>query len=393
VVRSWRLEPKKKPSGTYYVLVAGRDRERVSISLKYVTEAEAAVALVTIRQEEEKGTISRIIALHEENPEAAIKHLVGDPGVAELLPAPATDYGSMTLQEYYDAVYAPWRAADRPKSWRSERGHWGRILRELGPVKVRKIDAHVVADYMDGLRVEREGDRKGEVVSGTTKRLHRNALQQLLNRAERQKHIVQAPDLSRFKLRGSTKPVRERPEPLTLEEVVKLLKASAPKHRAMWAVGIGQGLRPSELQRLCWEHVRWEERTLDIPGEKTEESAATVPLTPLAYRELHAWWEKQEQPAEGVMFPSKKYEGKVVPYATVSGYRKALAAAAEAAGISKTVNPYLLRASFATLAWSLGIEKDVARRVLRHVDERMLDEVYCRPRPKDLVERVSAFDL
>ena len=42
-------------------------------------------------------------------------------------------------------------------------------------------------------------------------------------------------------------------------------------------------------------------------------------------------------------------------------------------------------------AWSLGIERDVTRRILRHVDEKMLDEVYCRPRPEELAERVKAF--
>ena len=36
---------------------------------------------------------------------------------------------------------------------------------------------------------------------------------------------------------------------------------------------------------------------------------------------------------------------------------------------------------------------DVARRVLRHTDDKMLDRVYCRPRPAELVRAVAAFDL
>ena len=55
--------------------------------------------------------------------------------------------------------------------------------------------------------------------------------------------------------------------------------------------------------------------------------------------------------------------------------------------------PYLLRHSFATLAWALDVPKDVARRVMRHTNDRMLDEVYTRPRPRDLVARLERFDL
>ena len=43
------------------------------------------------------------------------------------------------------------------------------------------------------------------------------------------------------------------------------------------------------------------------------------------------------------------------------------------------MTPYLLRHSFATIAWSIGVEKDVARRILRHTDLMTLENVYCRP--------------
>ena len=80
-------------------------------------------------------------------------------------------------------------------------------------------------------------------------------------------------------------------------------------------------------------------------------------------------------------------------YASITGYKHALETAARKAEIEHKVHPYLLRDSFATIAWSLGIEMDVARRILRHADETMLREVYCRPRPADLVAKVAAFDF
>jgi integrase len=140
---------------------------------------------------------------------------------------------------------------------------------------------------------------------------------------------------------------------------------------------------------LDWSDVDWAVPTLRIRGTKTEASADVVPLTPLAHRELKEWWTRCKEPTAGVIFPSDT--GKV--YQSSSAYKKPLETAAKRAKLGRDVYPYLLRDSFATIAWTVGIEKDIARRVLRHTDERMLDRVYCRPRPKDMVERLAAFDL
>jgi integrase len=127
-------------------------------------------------------------------------------------------------------------------------------------------------------------------------------VQALLNYAHRQKHIDGHVDLSVFRIEGSTKTVLKKADPLTLEELQKLMDASSPKHRVMWAVGAGEGLRPSELRRMCWEDVRFASPTLVVRGEKTEAAAAEIPLTPLAFRELRAWWMRQGQPSEGPVF-------------------------------------------------------------------------------------------
>jgi len=126
---------------------------------------------------------------------------------------------------------------------------------------------------------------------------------------------------------------------------------------------------------------------MSIRGTKTEASAADIPLTPLAHRELTAWWERCERPGAGLVFPARAGGA----YGD-QGWRKALQTAARRAGLNRRIYPYLFRDSFATIAWSVGLEMDVARRVLRHTDETMLRDVYCRPRPSELVDRVRAFD-
>lgn len=157
----------------------------------------------------------------------------------------------------------------------------------------------------------------------------------------------------------------------------------------MWAVGAGQGLRPSELVRIRWEDNHWSDRTMVIRGTKTEDSNATVPMTPLAHRELREWWVANGQPANGVTFPARKAG---TPYSSISGFKSALRSAAQAAGIGRSVDPYLLRHSFATIAVGLELDRSVIRRIGRWTDFTMLDRVYSRPRARDLVPKTRGFD-
>ena len=77
-----------------------------------------------------------------------------------------------------------------------------------------------------------------------------------------------------------------------LIDQVYLLLAATPNtmHCALFAVGIGAGLRPSEILSMRWEDVNMEEMTATIRGSKTAASAAVIPLTNLAARELMRWY-------------------------------------------------------------------------------------------------------
>ncbi|MEN0068638.1 MAG: site-specific integrase, partial [Myxococcota bacterium] len=210
--------------------------------------------------------------------------------------------------------------------------------------------------------------------------------------AFRLRHIMELPDLSVFRVEGATRRVNPPKVPLNLDELVAMMEASRPKHRAMWAVQAGQGLRPSELMRVQWGDIDFAVQTMTVRGEKTESAWAEVPLTPIARRELLRWRAVAvpEPTPEGVVFPARN-TGE--PYTSISGYKTALHAAARRAGITRAVDPYLLRASFATIAWSIGMEEEVAQIIMRHTDEKMLRRVYRRPRPADLVERARMFDV
>lgn len=113
-------------------------------------------------------------------------------------------------------------------------------------------------------------------------------------------------------------------------------------------------------------------------------------MTPVALREMRTWWVRQGQPREGWVFPSPK-TGE--PYAGYNSLHRPLDRARIRAGIKRKVYPRLLRKSFATIAWSLEIPLDTTRRIMRHVDEKMLLTVYQKVRPADLVRMVEAFDF
>ncbi len=404
-IRSWRKESVPSAGKVSWRLVAGRAADRVRLNLGRVTEDQAEAARARLQAHEDQGTAGPVLALYQQDERGeadARSYLLGDPGKAELLPAPRVDYSAMRLRDYFRDRYAPWRGEARPAAWKSEQSHWRRILAgPLADLRLSEIckDRRLVFRWLDELRVEPSGGvRRGTAraegafvpdgtktkpASGAYKRLLRAAIQALLTRAFKSGDIDLEVELAKgLTLEGSTRRARPKAQALTKDEFSRLLAASEGKHRALWGVAVGLGLRPSELCRLRWEHVRWSTTSLGsllVPGTKTETSAAEVPLTATAHRELEAWWKASGEPAEGIIFPGDRHDrkksGVVEPYAA-AGYKRALRTAATRAGIERPVTPYCLRHSFATLALAEGLAKDTVRATLRHTDPHMIDKVY-----------------
>lgn len=408
---AWRTRSMPRSGGEYWILETGRNATRRTLSLRYVTAEQAERARVRMQQEEDDQTVARVWWLHENEPERAIAYLLGDDALPALSPETRIDYGAMTLTEYFEQVFWPIRVdASSPigvstSTAEAEAGYWrhkggtkdkprerrGILDGDLGRVRLRDLDDQVWQRWQDA-QVQ---------LSGRAKVLYRNAYSALLTWARRQGHTAYRPEF--FRIKGSTKRTRPQVDPLSLDEVLALLAAAgidevplrAATRRAMWAVACGQGLRPGELVRVEWVDVDWMARVLTVRGTKNEESAAAIPMTPLAHRELRDLWLRLGQPTTGPCFRYHRAldSRDALTAPPIRQYKGSLASDAKQAGIERHVTPYLLRHSFATIAWSLGIAQDVARRVMRHTNDRMLDEVYCRPRPADLVARVGAFDL
>jgi integrase len=391
--RKWRKEPHRDT----FRVATGRVDARVSINLGRVSVFEAERALVAVQKIEDEGAITRLMALVVTDLDAARAVLLGDPAVTRMLPAAPVNYGAMTLSEYFDEIYSVARQDQSPgntigvtpRTWADERWVWRQPVKR-GGILDGELGTFCLSE-LDDQAWERWQQAQTHV-SARTKAIRRNAYAALLGYARRMGHFRYRPEF--FRLKGATKRTREQVDPLTVDEVLALLEAADPVRRAMWAIGAGQGLRPSELVRVEWPDIDWKQRTMLVRGSKTDASWDRVPMTPLSYRELQEYWVRLGQPDIGraFLYTPHRVNGSALPRPFAS-YKKALDADAKAAGIARKVTPYLLRHSFATIAYLLGIEKDVTRRIGRWTDDEMLDNVYTRPRPADLVAKLAKFDV
>jgi hypothetical protein len=125
-----------------------------------VSSEDAETALATMQREEELTAgppmYGRIFRMHEQDAAKALRVLVRREEAEDAFGPEPVDYGALPRREYFETVYKPWRAEKKPKTWITEEGRWRRILPVMGGRRLREVDAHVVADYLDALRVVRD---------------------------------------------------------------------------------------------------------------------------------------------------------------------------------------------------------------------------------------------
>jgi hypothetical protein len=66
----------------YWILETGRNENRRSIPLGYVTEPRADLALANLQREEDESTVARIWWIQESDPARAVAALLGDEALA-----------------------------------------------------------------------------------------------------------------------------------------------------------------------------------------------------------------------------------------------------------------------------------------------------------------------
>ncbi len=167
------------------------------------------------------------------------------------------------------------------------------------------------------------------------------------------------PDLAR-RLTVVRQP-RKLPLVLSAKEVALVLEAApGPKYKAALATAYGAGLRVAEVVALKVGDVDSSRMMLRVEQGKGRRDRYAM-LSPQLLALLRAWWRVGRR--RGVMLPQGwLFPGRdPVNPLTTRQLRRAVHAAAEAAGINKRVTPHTLRHSFATHL----LEQDIDIRVIQ----------------------------
>jgi len=394
---TWSLQKTNRPKGCYYQAVYGRPPgRRRTITLGYVSQDEADELLAGLRLQGHKlttvvlpdGSLVRFDddraplgrPLYDDDSVrlgarcAGVGELTWDQHVEEQEFKAAISSGDLArlpLREFYTRVYSPVRDREIGASTRDrERSVWRQVLPVLGDLPLKKVD---------GVQIERFLTAHPQWGGGARK-IALNSIRCCLRYAV---DLGVLPELPKIRpIRGASKRVRARPVALLPEQVKAILdQAYTPAHRALYAVAIGQGLRPAEVAKIAWDDVDWRALTLHVRGTKTSLSDRVVPLSPATQYELRPYWESLGRPPAG---PAFVFRGR--PLTT---WEKGFEGAAKRAGLDH-VFPYLCRHTFATSCALAGVPKAVTKEMLGHsARSELLESAYTNPHHSQIAEAMQ----
>lgn len=161
-------------------------------------------------------------------------------------------------------------------------------------------------------------------------------------------------------LRIPTKRSGRLPEPLSRNEIVRLLDATdSGKARMLLMTSYATGVRLSELLNLRFEDIHSERMVVRIRQGKGRKDRYTL-LSPRLLTELREYW-REYRPSEW-LFENQKYGGQLNPSTPQKAYQNAKLRA----GITHGQGIHTLRHSFATHLLESGLDLPTIQRLLGH---------------------------
>ena len=149
---------------------------------------------------------------------------------------------------------------------------------------------------------------------------------------------------------------RPIPRVLTVEEIIRFIKAADPPYKVFFLTLYSLGLRSTSARTLKWEQIDWEGRSLTIKGKGGKENH--LPLSDWLYNELS---ELRKAARSKWVFPSPVKKGQ-----PITNVRKAIERTKRKAGIRKRIYPHLLRHTFATHLLAKNINLRTIQEILGH---------------------------
>ena len=162
-------------------------------------------------------------------------------------------------------------------------------------------------------------------------------------------------------LRVPAKRSRRLPEPLSREEVARLLKAAEynPKHRMLLMTAYATGLRASELARLQVTDIHSERMLIRVNQGKGRKDRYTL-LSPKLLSELRQYW-KLYRPAKW-LFPGRLPSEPL----TMNAVQEVFYKAKRLAKLKRGHGIHTLRHSFASHLVEAGVDLPTLQRLLGH---------------------------
>ena len=153
------------------------------------------------------------------------------------------------------------------------------------------------------------------------------------------------------------------PEILSREEMARLLeRCENSKHRAMFALAYGSGLRVSEICALRVQDIDSKQMRIFIRGSKGNKDRYTI-LSRQCLGFLRDYWRNfRPNHPDGLLFPGCKNVSHITDRAINQALKKWLTAA----GISKNISMHSLRHGFATHLLEDGVDIFTIKELLGH---------------------------
>lgn len=190
-----------------------------------------------------------------------------------------------------------------------------------------------------------------------------------------------------FDLRVPAKRSGRLPEPLSREQVARLLVAAEYnlKHRTLLATTYAAGLRVGELVRLRPKDIHSERMLIRVDQGKGRKDRYTL-LSPKLLSQLRDYW-RLYRPGEW-MFPGQPPTGPLY----ITSAQRAFYKAKQVAGITHGHGIHSLRHSFASHLLEAGVDLPTLQRLLGHTSLATTAK-YLHVTEKRLASTGSPFDL
>ena len=278
------------------------------------------------------------------------------------------DTKGMTFADFVEEFrtnYTNWS----PSTWRGNRAMLKKLVEEFGPLPLNGITSHTIETYL-----ARKRDQEG--VTTATRNRYLATLKTMFKVAVRWGYLGYNP----------AEPVKiqkedsEIPDALTEEQLERLLAELPEYARTIVMFASETGMRSSEMARLVWSDIRFDERMIVVRGSGSKnDEFRVIPMTDKVYDLLRDLYGGNQQ--------SNVRQLQVLAWKEI---KKSLHSAGIRADIGH-VHLHMLRHTFATRLRDRGVPLDRIKELLGHKTMAMVLR-YAKARPQQLRDAIATLN-